>query len=341
MDKIASVEMLRNATTVWMALLLLWGGACLLPAQKPTDGIAAVVNDRVITFSEILGEVEPLERQFRELYSGLELMEKLREARLNALKSLIERELIIHEFTESGFFFPESMVEEDIRRHIEERYEGDRRAFIRTLQANGISLSSFKERRLEDRMVMAMRGREVQQAVIISPYQIEQYYQENVKEFIRPDQVRLRMIYMKRGLFKETRTDETGQTIEVDPQKLIMEEILRKVETGSDFANLAQSYSESPQRVNGGDMGWVSEKTLRQEISDVAFDLRPGQNSDLIETDDGYYIILVEDIRKATVVALEDVRDSIENTLLQRERERIQQEWLDGLRAKSFIKMFF
>ncbi len=310
-------------------------------AQKPTDGIAAVVNERVITFSEIMAEVSPLERQYSDLYSGLELMEKLREARLNALKSLVERELIIHEFKEKGFFFPETVVEEDIRRHIDERYEGNRRAFIRTLQANGISLSSFKERRLEDRMVMAMRAKEVQQAVIISPYQIEQYYQDNVKEFIRPDQIRLRMIYMKKGLFKEARTAEDGTTYEVDPQRLIMEEILRKVETGSDFSSLAQSYSESPQRVNGGDMGWVSDNTLRKELSEVAFSLRPGQNSNIVETDDGYYVLLVEDLRRATVVALQDVRESIENTLLQRERERIQQEWLDGLRAKSFIKMFF
>jgi peptidyl-prolyl cis-trans isomerase SurA len=327
------------------AIVVVGGLASLLSAptqaQKPTDGIAAVVNDRVITFSEILGEVRPLERQYSELYSGLELMEKLREARLNALKSLVERELIIHEFKEKGYFFPETVVEEDIRRHIDERYEGNRRAFIRTLQANGVSLSNFKERRLEDRMVMAMRAKEVQQAVIISPYQIEQYYQENVKEFVRPDQVRLRMIYMRKGLFKETRTNEDGTTYEVDPQRLIMEELLRKVETGSDFSSLAQSYSESPQRVNGGDMGWVSEKTLRQELSDAVFTLRPGQNSPIIETSDGYYIALVEDVRKATVVALQDVRESIENTLLQRERERIQQEWLDGLRAKSFIKMFF
>jgi parvulin-like peptidyl-prolyl isomerase len=60
-----------------------------------------------------------------------------------------------------------------------------------------------------------------------------------------------------------------------------------------------------------------------------------------VETDDGYYILLVEEIRKATVIALNDVRERIENTLMQQEKERLQQEWLDGLRSKAFIKMFF
>ncbi|MEO0452878.1 MAG: peptidylprolyl isomerase [Verrucomicrobiota bacterium] len=341
MDRITILNEMSGSFRLAMLAILLVEFGGLLHAQKPTDGIAAVVNQRVITFSEILGEIQPLERQYRELYSGLELVNKLREARLNSLKSLVERELIIDEFKSKGFFFPENVIDDDIRRHIDERYEGDRRAFIRTLQANGISLSNFKERQLEDRIVMAMRAKEVQQAVIISPYQIEQYYQDNVKDFVRPDQVRLRMIYMKKGLFKETREGQDGETVEVDPQRLIMEEILRKVKTGSDFANLAQSYSESPQRTNGGDMGWVSDKTLRTDLSEVAFSLRPGQNSELVETEDGYYILLAEDIRKATVVSLDDVRESIENTLLQQERERLQQEWLDSLRAKAFIKMFF
>jgi len=88
-------------------------------------------------------------------------------------------------------------------------------------------------------------------------------------------------------------------------------------------------------------MGWVSESTLRPELAVVAFRLQPGQNSSIVTTSDGYYLLLAEDVRRSTVLALSDVRDSIESTLLQQERERLQQEWLDSLRAKAFIKMFF
>ncbi len=124
-------------------------------------------------------------------------------------------------------------------------------------------------------------------------------------------------------------------------ETFIAQEILGKIQTGSDFANLAKSYSDGSQKSSGGDMGWVSDSTLRKELADVAFKLMPGQNSNIITTQEGWYILQVEEVRKSTVMALSDVRERIENTLLQQERERLQQEWLDGLRSKAFIKMYF
>ncbi|MGF1678101.1 MAG: peptidylprolyl isomerase [Candidatus Methylacidiphilales bacterium] len=310
-------------------------------AQQVIDGVAAVVNKKVITFSEVRKQVDPIEAQYKEILTGMELMERVKEARLNALKSLVERELIIQEFNDKGFFIPDNVVEDRIVNIVREQYEGDRPALIRTLQANGISVKQFKEQIREQIIVQAMRGRNVSSAVIVSPFQIEQYYQDNVRQFVQPDQVKLRMIYLRKGLFTEKRKLADGTEVEKDPQRLIAEEILRKVETGSDFASLARGYSESPQRANGGDMGWVSENTLRPELASVAFKLQPGQNSNILETDEGYYVLLAEDVRRSTVLALSEVRESIESTLLQQERERLQQEWLDSLRAKAFIKMFF
>jgi parvulin-like peptidyl-prolyl isomerase len=305
------------------------------------DGVAAVVNEKVITFSQVRKEVDPTEAQYREIYSGVELVEKVKEARLSALKSLIERELIIQEFNTKGFFIPDNVVEERIRQIVKRDYEGDRAALVRTLQANGLSVSGFKEQIRNQIIVTAMRSRNISSSVIVSPYAIEQYYQDNVRQFVQPDQAKLRMIFLKRGLFKEKRKGPDGKEREVDPQRLIMEDILAKVQTGSEFASLARGYSEGPQRTNGGDLGWVSGTTLRPELAKIAFTLMPGQNSGIVETDDGYYILLVEEIRRSTVIALNDVRERIENTLLQQERERLQQEWLDNLRSKAFIKMFF
>ncbi|MEM6884414.1 MAG: peptidylprolyl isomerase [Verrucomicrobiota bacterium] len=326
-------------SVLWIVLL---ANLLSIPlAAQVIDGVAAVVNDKVITFSEVRKQVDPIEREYRDLFDGIELVEKVKEARLNSLKSLVERELIIQEFNEKGFFIPDNIIDDRIANIVKDQYEGDRPALIRTLQANGISISQFKEQIREQIVVQAMRSRNVSSAVIVSPFQIEQYYQDNVRQFVQPDQIKLRMIFLRKGLFKEDRTLADGTVEEVDPQQLIMEEILRKVRTGSDFASLARGYSESPQRANGGDMGWVSESTLRPELAAVAFTLQPGQNSDIVVTSDGYYLLLAEDVRRSTVLALSDVRDSIESTLLQQERERLQQEWLDSLRAKAFIKMFF
>lgn len=334
------VKILQPPLVILLAGLLAGPGLSFISAQV-VDGVAAVVNDKVITFSQVRKEVDPTEAQYREIYSGVELVEKVKEARLSALKSLIERELIIQEFNTKGYFIPDNVIEERIRKIVKDQYEGDRRALVRTLQANGMTVSGFKEQVRNNIILTAMRARNVSSSVIISPYAIEQYYQENVRQFVQPDQARVRMIFLKKGLFTEKRKGPDGQEREVDPQRLIMEDILAKVQSGSDFASLARGYSEGPQRTNGGDLGWVSASTLRPELAQVIFKLMPGQNSGIIETNDGYYIVLVEEIRKATVIALNDVRERIENTLIQQEQERLQQEWLDGLRSKAFIKMFF
>ncbi len=317
--------------------------SCVLPAwsQSVVDGIAAVVNDNVITFSEVRREVEPTERQYREIYEGVELVEKIKEARLSALKALIERELIIQDFKSKGFFIPDNIVEERIQGIIRSQYDGDRSLFIRTLQERGISMANFREDVRNQLIVGAMRNRNVSSAVIVSPYKIEQYYQDNIRQFAVPKQAKVRAIFMRRSIFLESRTRADGTEEEFDPNRVQMEEILQKVQTGSDFANLAQSYSEAPQRSAGGDMGWVSEAALRKEISDEVFRMRPGEISDIVELDEGFYILMVEDVRRSSVVSLADVRDQIEDTLLLEEKEKLQQQWLDSLRAKAFIKMFF
>lgn len=317
--------------------------ALLLQGQakaQVVDGIAAIVNEKVITFSEVRRLVEPTEQQLRATSSGLELMEKVKEARLSALKSLIERALIIQQFEKAGFFIPDSIIESRLKEVIATQYSGDRNALIKTLQANGVSMSAFKEELKGQMIVQAMRHRNISSIVIVSPFKIEQYYQENISQFMEPKQVKLRMIFLRPALFKEKRLTADGKEEEYDPQYQLAQDLRRKLNMGSDFAELAQQYSEGAQRTNGGDWGWVGESTLRPELAKIAFELKPGEYSEIISTSDGYYILMAEDIRRSKVLKLADVREQIEKMLLQQERERLQREWLDGLKARAFIKMF-
>jgi parvulin-like peptidyl-prolyl isomerase len=320
------LRILAVLSTVWAA-----------PAfAQFADGVAAVVNDKVITFSQVKKEVDPIEVQLRQQYAGVELIDKIKEQRLSALKSLIERELIIQDFNKMGGYIPDNYIEDQVRMIIKREYDNDRVAFIRTLQARGLSQADFKQELRKNVIVRAMNTRNVQDAVIVSPFQIEQYYQDNVRQFVQPDQVKLRLIFMKKSLFPEKVDGK-----DVDPNLEVMQEIKRKIETGSDFASLAKGYSEGARASDGGDMGWISEGTLRSELAKVAFKLKPGQNSDVIVLNDGYYILQVDDIKKSSVVPLAEVRADIEKSLELQEKERLRQQWLDGLRSKAFIKMFF
>lgn len=325
--------------------LLLLFGACLfglaaLPASAQVkEGIAAIVNDKVITFSDVRNQVKQTEELLKESYTGVELVEKVKEARLKTLKALIERQLIIAEFDESIGFVPDDLVEQRIKEIISSQYDGDRTAFIKTLLANGISLENFRRDIRENIVVQYMRQANVTAGVIVSPFKIEQYYQDNVEQFVQPEQIKLRLIYVKKSLFPEERTLPDGSVEEYDPQKELLKELLYKLDTGSDFAELAR-YSEGSNRDKGGDFGWVQEDTLRPDLRATAFTLKPGQHSRIVETDDGFYLIKVEDIKRRSMEPMNEVRAKIERKLIQEERQQLQQDWIDGLRQNAFIKMF-
>jgi parvulin-like peptidyl-prolyl isomerase len=125
-------------------------------------------------------------------------------------------------------------------------------------------------------------------------------------------------------------------------------EALGAVEQGVDFAALAQRYSDY-NKAGGGlfqeNNGWAEREALRAELAEVAFKLRPGQSSGIITlpTADGqnaYYILHVEEVKKATVTPLSSIRDAIESTLVAKENEKIQQEWIDRLKRDAYVERF-
>ena len=329
--------------------LLLWTTVflCLAPvarAQYLADGIAAVVNDKIITYVQINQQVADTINVLRQNYQGEELFQRVQEEKLNVLKALIDRELIIQDFKSSGGFIPDTFTQERISDIIRDQYGGDRVAFIKTLYERGVTMQKYKEEIQDNAIVGYMRNRMVVQTVLVSPYQIEQYYQQNLRLFQQDSQIKVATIVLHKSLFPSQRTGADGKVETYDPQHEIANEILYKIDTGSDFSELAKSYSEAGNKDEGGELGWVTQNgktAIRADLWPAISKLQPGQHTDVIPTDDGYYyIVMVEDRKKTAMTPLEDVRSEIEKTIVNEQSQIRQQAWLDTLRAKAFIKMF-
>jgi parvulin-like peptidyl-prolyl isomerase len=329
--------------TVWAALISIVAPPAR--AQLMQDGIAAVVNDKVITYLQIEQEVSETQKLLEQNYSGEELAERVKEAKLDVLRALIERELIIQDFKDAkGGFIPDTYINEQVDTVIREQYGGDRVAFIKTLYERGTTMQKYRDDIANNAIVQYMRSINVTQTVLISPYQIEQYYQQNLRLFVQDEQIKVSTIVLRKALFPSQKTGPDGKLITYDPQLEIANEILYKLDTGSEFADLAKSYSEAANKDDGGELGWVTQNgktAIRPDLWDAIDKLQPGQHTEVITTSDGfYYIVLVEDRKKATVTSLEDVRGQIEQTVISEQSQLRQQNWLDSLRAKAFIKMF-
>lgn len=93
-------------------------------------------------------------------------------------------------------------------------------------------------------------------------------------------------------------------------------EILKRIRAGDDFATLAREFSEDRgSAARGGDLGWISKAEVVPEFGDAAFRLEAGQTSDLVETQYGFHIIRVEEIRPQTLRPFEECRREIQGVL--------------------------
>jgi peptidyl-prolyl cis-trans isomerase SurA len=335
MNKIRHLFCLRGtlvravqATSLCLALLTFVGSA---RSAEVLDGVAAVVNGDVITFSQVRELVSSRERALRAQFSGQELVNKIKEARMGALKDLIDRQLILQEFKKKEFNVPPRVIDERIQQVIREDFGGDRQAFMRTLQSQGYTMTRFREMERDKFIVQAMRYSNVKTDLLISPHKVLDYYSTTSKEYVNSEQVHLRMIKLS----------ATGGTAAPgDPQKALADEVRGKIATGSSFEAMASKYSEDASRQNGGDWGWLDRNTLSPDVTKLIFSLPTKQLSPVIVAGDAYYILRIDDRREAGAKPLKEIRPDIENKLKSEDRQRMTQQWLDGLRQKAYIRMY-
>ncbi len=311
------------ALTVAFSVVLPGAPACA--EEQVLDGVAAVVNGEVITFSQVRELVVDREMALRQSLQGPALEQKVKETRLSAVNDLIDRQLVLQEFSKNKFNIPAYAVDDHINTIIREQFKGDRLALIRTLQAQGYTLQRFRKVETDKMIVQAMRQRSVKVDPILSPSIVEKYYQEHVADYSTPEQIKLRMIVLHK--------DTTGS-------KSLAEELRKKVQDGADFASLAQMYSEDSSKDSGGDWGWIERSTLNESLSGPAFALKPGQVSKIVELGNNYYLLFMEARKAAETKPLATVRDEVEKKALQAQRQVAQEKWIKGLREKAYIRIF-
>ncbi len=156
---------------------------------------------------------------------------------------------------------------------------------------------------------------QIEPGVKVRERAVERYYERNRETlFTTPKQVRAKHILKK--LTKEATPEKTAKT------KALMEEILSQAKKGKNFSKLAKKYSEDATKDKGGDLGFFKENEMVPEFSQVAFALKPGEISDIVQSAFGLHIIKVTDVRPQVVKPLEEARKGILPALRTQRAER-------------------
>ena len=151
----------------------------------------------------------------------------------------------------------------------------------------GIAIETMRTQVGQASAIQKLLEMEVYPQAMVSEKESRIFFENNPQYFKRPEEVKASHILIQVA-------PDANDEEKLAARKKI-EDIQKKIEAGDDFADLARQYSEGPSNVNGGDLGYFDRKKMVKPFSDAAFDLKPGQVSDIVETQFGYHLIKVYD----------------------------------------------
>ncbi len=161
----------------------------------------------------------------------------------------------------------------------------------------------------------------------------KKYYTENQKEFEAPEQVRASHILIKPDLSDPNKDPNEAKAI----AKAKAEDLLKQIKEGADFAELAKAHSECPSSKNGGDLDFFVKGDMVPDFEDAAFQLQPGQISDIVETRFGYHIIKVTDHKDGGIAPFEQIKDDLIEKLIRNKKAEITEQYIQSLKKEANI----
>jgi len=309
------------------------------PASTPNDGlnlrfangIAAVVEDKVITVDDVRREIAPLVGQLqRDARNERDFNEKLEQLQDDVIQNLIDRVLIVKEFRKDDKkHIPDSFIDNRIADIQAEEFDNDRSKFLAYLRSRGETLREYRKEVEEDIIYSYMRQEKRKSQSVISPVKIETFYKENKDRFYQEDGVHLRLIQFTRAA-GESDADLRAKA------NLVM----ARLKAGEKFEDLAKEYSQDSRRAKGGDWGWQKRSDLKPEFSEPLFALKKGETSEPIMLPEGCFILYCEDRKYAGIQPIDNVRDQIEQVLQQQMTRNTQERWLERLRREGYVKHY-
>lgn len=261
--------------------------------------IAAVVNDDVISVYDLMART-----RLAIISSGLEDTPEIqRRLAPQVLRSLIDEKLQLQEARRLNITISKDEIAEAIVR-IEQENKVSAGGFDDFLVRSGIELSTVVSQIRAGIAWAKVIGREMGPAVQIGPDEIDETL---ARMEARQD---LSQNHVLEIFFAVDSPDQ-----EEDIQRTA-ERLVEQVRKGASFTALAQQFSQSATAAVSGDMGWIQQGQLGDELDAVLNEMQPGEVSEPIRTVSGYQILMLADRRATMTIDEEDTIVSLQEVFL-------------------------
>ena len=301
---------------------------------KVVEEIAAKINNDIITRGELEHRRQEIEQELRRQgLSGAKLADAVKQAERDALRDQIDQLLLVQRGKDLDI-----KVDADVTRRLAEiqvqnniRDPDKFQEFIR--QQTGMPFEDFKQQLTNQILTQKVVGSEIGSRIAISDEEMQKYYEEHKKDFVREEQVFLSQILI-------STEGKTAEQIAAAEKKA--KDLTERGRKGEKFSDLARDNSDDTETAKaGGYIGGFKKGLLLKQIEDVVFKEKKGYVTDplKIEKPACFLVLKVEERFEAGQASFDEVKNEIEDRLREPKMEPKVREYLTRLREEAFLQI--
>ena len=298
-------------------------------SEAVVDRVVAVVNQEIITLSEVEKWTNPLKQEIV-AKDRLEKQDRVEMICRQVLEKLIEEKLIDQEVKKSGIKISSKEIEatlEEIKRRNAITQEGLEKA----LAVEGLTLETYKEQ----------IGKSLQRKKLISwsvkveardgEKELREFYQKNM------DRYRTNETYRPSHILFAIPKEATPE--EMDEIRRKAKKVLERIKGGEDFGEMALLYSEDASSKNRGDLGYFKKGEILPAFERETLRLKVGEVSGIVRSEFGFHIIKLLDRKGMDPFPFEEVQERVKADYYESEMEKAFKQYISTLKEKAVIEI--
>jgi parvulin-like peptidyl-prolyl isomerase len=318
----------RRRLLFWIILIGILAPAAGL--SKVVDRIVAVVNDDIITLSELESAFQPFKKRIDDTYRGPDKNKVIADGHNMILNRMIDNRLIQQRSTKMGIVVKDEEVMNTIKDMLRRR-NIPMTELTTIMEREGSSLEAYKQEMKDQMTRMRLLRRELKATILVSDEEIGEDYVKRRHEYEGKEAVQIKQILI---LLPQNADRGVQAKLKADAEMLH-----KRLIEGESFDLLAAQFSQGPSAATGGDVGFLEKGTMLPDVDAVAFRLAKDEISEVIVSPVGFHIIKVLDKRGAGIKPVEIVREEIKVKLEEEKMEKRYEEWIVDLRKRSHIEI--
>lgn len=292
--------------------------------EQDIDQIVAVVNDDVITRSELNDSISLLRMQLSQQNISIPAEKVLQK---QVLEQLINKRLQLQIAKQAGVNVSDADLDAAISRIAQQNNVSTTMLYERLTQ-DGMTIAQYRNEMREQMTLQKLQQQEVVSRITITPEEVNTFlrsatWQDNSSKEYRIEDILIPL-------------SDTPSSDEIASARKKAEAVIAKLNQGKNFKEVAQAESAAKQALDGGDLGWRSLAEIPSAFAEQVARMQPKEIAGPIQTPNGFHIIHLAAARQSGKSSAPS-RKEVEDLLLQRKFDEAVQNWVSKLRSQAFI----